>query len=748
MAPTPSATPANKAKKRAKLQNSRVMKAEIADPSFDKYRRLNIPDFIKAREFEVRSFERAQLKVKASQVARVFQNLPRVLRRRTASHNVKRIPKRLRNRALNEMAKTAKGEKPKGSSKGRLLHMYKLRKRLLKFGAKLKLLRQLPPYVHRSGRKAGLRHQIRDLDRDIAAFEKHRLRKYNNRCGAYDNCALNQLAFRPRGAFAYMHRQKEFVWLPTHVWHAKRFHMVGNNGYKIPLTPLQKCYRSTHRNAKHKCVAMDTSYNDVLLVKNAEPLEFFRRHTKYNDAVPPSLLNGKRSYVGPLYIKDQLTTMGVVLVNHGKIMVRVHAQDYEYIFKSLKKSYAIEDCRYAIGSIDLMGPLALLELSQIIHPVLNDPHWESICSLTDHRNIAVGTTYTLDIRDPRLWKQPLTIPTPLKESDAVKIVRANAEDHVTLSPLFTSHGRSRSYENVLPVKELDKKFREAGSMSNSVSQDIISKTSIPIVVIKTTVGWTVLIPWYWVLPVWIKLVRLPKVHPIGFQQLYQINFENFRPTYPYDFPWLAAGAKYNYANGWLLKSKYQMKEKKYSRDSHEDYANPDFMNPFECDWSSLRALVFLKQLYKLTPEKLLEGANPNVEFDESDIKINDYKDLRVAVTRTGNNEGQLRCTTTKTTDIPIVRSFGDIRKTNLPIQLIGITCDKGTITDRARLFVGNHRNLCDIVGFVTTGNFNLDIGHALGLAYVVAGTDINNLYVRNVGCSNFYPVTARNLTMF
>lgn len=748
MAPTPAATPANKAKKRAKLQNSRVIKAEITDPSFDKYRRLNIPEFIKSREFEVRSFERAQLKVKASQVARVFQNLPRCLRRRTASHNVKRIPKRLRNRALNEMLKAAKGDKPKASSRGRLLHMYKMRKRLLKLGAKLKLLRQLPPYINRYGRKLGLRYQIRQLNRDIATFEKNRLRKYNNKCGAYDNYGFNELANRPRGSFSYMHRQKEFVWLPTHVWHAKRFHMVANNGYKIPLKPLQKCYRSTHRNAKHKCVAMETSYNDVLLVKNAEPLEFFLRHTKYTKAVPPSLLEGKRSYVGPLYINDRLTTLGIVFVNRGKVMVRVHAQDYDYIFRWLGKSYVLEDCRYAIGSIDVIGPSALTELSKILHLVNNNLHWDSVCSLTDHRDIAVGTTYTFDIHDPRLWKQPLTKPSPAKESDAAKVIKANTENHVDLSQLFTTHGRSKSYENMLPVKELNKKFREAGSMSNSVSQEVITKSSIPVVVIKTMVGWTVLVPWYWVLPVWIKLVRLPKVHPGGYQQLYQINFENYRPTYPYDFPWLTAGTKYNFANGWLLKSKYQLREKKYSRDSHEDYADPEFMNPFECDWSCLRALVFIKQLYKLTPQKLREGANPNFQYDKGDIKIADYKDLRVAVKRSVVKQGPIRCTTTTVKDLPVVETFGDIRKTPLPIKLIGITCDEGTISDRARLFVGDDRDLCDVVGFVTSGNFNLNLGHALGLAYIAANTDITNLFVRNVGCSKFYLVTARYLDMY
>lgn len=31
----------------------------------------------------------------------------------------------------------------------------------------------------------------------------------------------------------YIRRQKKFVWLQTHIWHAKRFHMTNLWGYKI-----------------------------------------------------------------------------------------------------------------------------------------------------------------------------------------------------------------------------------------------------------------------------------------------------------------------------------------------------------------------------------------------------------------------------------------------------------------------------------------------------------------------------------
>ncbi len=65
---------------------------------------LNINNFVKAREFEINALETSMQKSRKSLMARAFQQLPRHMRRRTASHNVKKIPKRLRKRAEQEVS--------------------------------------------------------------------------------------------------------------------------------------------------------------------------------------------------------------------------------------------------------------------------------------------------------------------------------------------------------------------------------------------------------------------------------------------------------------------------------------------------------------------------------------------------------------------------------------------------------------------------------------------------------------------
>uniref|UniRef100_A0A182Q8M4 Uncharacterized protein n=1 Tax=Anopheles farauti TaxID=69004 RepID=A0A182Q8M4_9DIPT len=77
----------------------------------------------------------------------------------------------------------------------------------------------------------------------------------------------------------YERRKRAFVWLETHVWHAKRFHMVPRWGYKIPLTPCNKGYRASYRATSKHCLVHDLSYEGCVEVSGPENVlrDGFRR---------------------------------------------------------------------------------------------------------------------------------------------------------------------------------------------------------------------------------------------------------------------------------------------------------------------------------------------------------------------------------------------------------------------------------------------------------------------------------------
>ncbi|KAK3913842.1 Ribonucleases P/MRP protein subunit POP1 [Frankliniella fusca] len=58
----------------------------------------------------------------------------------------------------------------------------------------------------------------------------------------------------------YNRRQRTFVWLETHIWHAKRFHMTERWGYRLALFPNDRSYRACYRAAANHCLLQDVSF--------------------------------------------------------------------------------------------------------------------------------------------------------------------------------------------------------------------------------------------------------------------------------------------------------------------------------------------------------------------------------------------------------------------------------------------------------------------------------------------------------
>ena len=55
-------------------------------------------------------------------------------------------------------------------------------------------------------------------------------------------------------------RQKQYHWLETHIWHAKRFKMTPKWGFKLAEFSRQRGVRAGYRAAAHQCTIYDCSY--------------------------------------------------------------------------------------------------------------------------------------------------------------------------------------------------------------------------------------------------------------------------------------------------------------------------------------------------------------------------------------------------------------------------------------------------------------------------------------------------------
>ncbi|XP_014405686.1 PREDICTED: ribonucleases P/MRP protein subunit POP1 [Myotis brandtii] len=153
--------------------------------------------FAQARAAEISAMLKAVTQKSSNSL--VFQTLPRHMRRRAMSHNVKRLPRRLQEIAQKEAEKVV--------------------------------------------------HQKKEHSK--------------NKCHKARRCHINRM-------LEFNRRQKKNRWLETHIWHAKRFHMVKQWGYCLGERPTVKSHRACYRAMTHRCLLQDLSYYCCLELKGKE----------------------------------------------------------------------------------------------------------------------------------------------------------------------------------------------------------------------------------------------------------------------------------------------------------------------------------------------------------------------------------------------------------------------------------------------------------------------------------------------
>ncbi|XP_059053705.1 ribonucleases P/MRP protein subunit POP1 [Achroia grisella] len=72
----------------------------------------------------------------------------------------------------------------------------------------------------------------------------------------------------------YNRRQMQNIWLETHIWHAKRFHMIKRWSYCIAYAPCDKAFRACYRASSAHCLLQDISYYTSIEVEG--PTDFIK----------------------------------------------------------------------------------------------------------------------------------------------------------------------------------------------------------------------------------------------------------------------------------------------------------------------------------------------------------------------------------------------------------------------------------------------------------------------------------------
>lgn len=107
----------------------------------------------------------------------------------------------------------------------------------------------------------------------------------------------------------YNRRQKGNVWLETHIWHAKRFHMTQRWGHRLAYSPCDKAFRACYRASSAHCLLQDISYYTPIQISGPVDLigEMFKSLTNNSCGLgicAKAYINGSREGAIQLYKAD------------------------------------------------------------------------------------------------------------------------------------------------------------------------------------------------------------------------------------------------------------------------------------------------------------------------------------------------------------------------------------------------------------------------------------------------------------
>ncbi|KND88072.1 Ribonucleases P/MRP protein subunit pop1 [Tolypocladium ophioglossoides CBS 100239] len=563
--------------KRAKTFSARSIPAQPADAAL-KDGELDLQAFVSAHEFEIRSLEQSMATSKA---------VPRGLRRRTASHNPKRVPRRLRARAKREMAEDntpmveARKRKPR-TTRARIRAETAKRLGILAARKRRKQL-QLAEAAQQDGKEP--------IDEGVIGRKpRPKIRR-------------NQLNDPPKPTAKFRKRQLSKTWLPTHPWHAKRARMTEPKNplwrFAIPLTPNEKIYRPTHRSQGERGTMLwDMSYTSTIgLYGNPIGMERVlkrvgvSRETCWNDK-GKRWRTGTRTWSGMMSReKDggrRLLCPATVLWNpeqpgleenenqrkvQRQVYLRVHPSAFLEVFNELLRltkmenpRLYIEDLRFEIGSIELTGPASTEALLAVLTPYTakdtpKSTHaqlFESLRGLTNPAALPANAVLHFSVQDPRLRYPPRKVAFPDDPQAQMGLLETMAkwpaEDGLEPSSLFDRDARHRA--SCLPSQKFINR-RRGGAAPGSFLKPAKVDPPIPVILMASRLAsstqtqgtWTLLAPWKCILPMWYSMVHVPLVSGLnprfaGMDETMQVAFERGLPWFPADYLGTDAGAEW------------------------------------------------------------------------------------------------------------------------------------------------------------------------------------------------------------
>lgn len=766
---------------------------------------VNVNHFLASHQNEIKALEGAMRAAKKGLARRAFQDVPRELRRRTASHNPQRVPKRLRARARQEASEDntpiTRGTSGSGVGKGRKKFLRKEGRERSRLAGEARA-QSKNQKSSEEGRNGATEKQAQPTPRPKSKPKP----KPKSRFPALATPATPASRFR--------RRQRDKTWLPTHVWHTKRSRMTDPKAplwrFAIPLAPAVKAYRLTHRAASQRgAVAWDMSYMSTISLEGAEAsISALLKglHFAAEEAEDPWQGRGKgkkwrhgtRVWEGWIHEREAkpLKKMARVAVvwrapdtddSKRKALVRVHPSAFLQLWNEMvriakvqRPTVTVQDLRFEIGSIEVVGPAAAEALCSVLSPITSAdaapdaPHslWSTLAPVTDVSSMPAGALLAFEISDPRLRDPPAGSQIPQDEQSLQSLTEILAQWPIdnaqTPSSIFDRNSRLAAARLMPSQKSINR--RKAAETLGGYPEARPTDPRIPMLlyVSRESKSWTIMLPWKCVLPVWRGIMRYPVStggNPRfgGLKERRQVNFERSVPSFPYDYPGTDAGWTWEMQEREARKHEWTKRPKgkriEWSTIDLGGGRKGETGDPWACDWERLllrsdggpgsqnkpdEAHSAFRQLPSQQIPALITGTSSPSDYLQSlclfTVKITMVQRgttadcARVYRLPTNNTELRKKWLSLLPGPGPSSKSKGGVRKqtritNNAPEhvqrrELANQLLQPAKAGEDEYPLVPDEE---DLIGFVTTGNYNLAEGMSTAVANLVLHRVIGNV---------------------
>ena len=257
----------------------------------------------------------------------------------------------------------------------------------------------------------------------------------------------------------------------------------------------------------------------------------------------------------------------------GKMFVRVHPSAFFQLWeemvrlaKTVKPHVAVEDLRFEIGSVQLTGPGSAEALVGVLRPtpdsmqsepmkIANGNAFVGLAGLTSTNALPRGLAVSFDVQDPRLHHPPRTAKLPSTAREYEDLLHLTAEWPASApqarAGIFDRSARGHG-SKLASQKAIDRRKASSAAPGTGV-EPLPTDPRIPTLLYipshrtDTPSGqWTLLAPWNAIAPIWHSLTHYPlstgqQPRFGGLAELRQLAFEAGQPWFPGDFPGTPAG---------------------------------------------------------------------------------------------------------------------------------------------------------------------------------------------------------------